>query len=320
MDDDRADMPTKKGSNIFILPRDEDKEQGMAKARARMLEHISDLLFCREIPDFPDIPDDVAAISRFRDIHEELAEIRRWIKACAFENPIGGPRGESILSGHLRVLAHKFLTVPENHGTDRLKERAYYNNYPDGLDAVTGAFKHTLFIGRSIVELEAAFRQNERCCLAIVEPDSLGALRERFGQAADNKILRHMVRAMSAHLRKTDFVGCYEGRERLILFFRNTDLRVCSAICGRLLKSLADVPIMLEKSPMFVMAKFGIAMASSEEFGVEPWNGSDISWGIPQELMDRADMALGEAKAGQRIMCYRIPESTKEAAGCFHNR
>jgi hypothetical protein len=87
-----------------------------------------------------------------------------------------------------------------------------------------------------------------------------------------------------------------------------------------LLKSLADVPIMLEKAPVFVMAKFGIAMASPEEFGVEPWKGNDISWGIPQELMDRADMALGETKTGQRIMCYRIPESTKEAAGCFHNR
>jgi hypothetical protein len=121
-DDDRADIPTKERPNIFILPYNEDKERSMAKARARMPEHISDLLFCREIPDFPNIPDDVAAISRFRVIHKELAEIQRWIKACAFGNLIGGPRGESILSGHLRALTHKFLTAPENHGTDRLKE------------------------------------------------------------------------------------------------------------------------------------------------------------------------------------------------------
>jgi hypothetical protein len=34
-----------------------------------------------------------------------------------------------------------------------------------------------------------------------------------------------------------------------------------------LLKSLADVPIMLEKAPVFVMAKFSAAMVSPEEYG-----------------------------------------------------
>ncbi|MDR1909780.1 MAG: GGDEF domain-containing protein [Spirochaetaceae bacterium] len=216
----------------------------------------------------------------------------------------------------LREKEEKLLSMTENlqqevsqrdSVVEALQESESRFRYLAGHDALTGALNRRSFIERATIELQAAITQNRICCLAIMDIDHFKLFNDRHDHLAGDEALRHVVKVMSAYLRKMDFMGRYGGEE-FVFFFQGTDLETGHIVCERVRKNLASAPLELESGPVHITASFGVTMTTLEEFDAPP-EGANFSLSsseIIRKLVDRADKALYQAKkAGRnRVVSY----------------
>jgi methyl-accepting chemotaxis protein len=179
-----------------------------------------------------------------------------------------------------------------DHGIKQLQGKADMQNlYFKTGDALTGAFNRESFFERAAVELQAVFAQGGACCLAVMELNEFRDFSNQYGQRMGDTVLKYAVRIISANLRRTDFMGHYDGA-RFILFFAGADLETCREICGRLARNLAATPMALEMGMAYITASFGAAEAQRRNFSLV--RGKLEGMDLVQKLAVRAERALGE--------------------------
>jgi diguanylate cyclase (GGDEF)-like protein len=177
-------------------------------------------------------------------------------------------------------------------------------------DPLTGALNRRSFMERAASELQIAAGMNIPCCLAIMDIDHFKRFNDTFGHLAGDEALRHIVRVISAALRKNDFMGRYGGEE-FVLLFNGADKATGLTIAGRVRASVESSPVVIEAGNQPITASFGVALA-----GEITRRGENYI----QELINCADIALYQAKetGRNRVVCYtpelNVPGKPKSAS------
>jgi diguanylate cyclase (GGDEF)-like protein len=153
-------------------------------------------------------------------------------------------------------------------------------------DALTG-LSNRLHLTETLYELLAnAHRRGYPVCVLMIDIDHFKHLNDTYGHRAGDQALRHVAHRLNASLREGDLLARWGGEEFLAVL-PHTDLEQGMAVATRVCHLLADEPIEIGENDTLVAIKTSV--------GVAEFAGDSLD-----ALVDRADLALYEAKAAGR--------------------
>lgn len=129
-------------------------------------------------------------------------------------------------------------------------------------------------------------REQQKCCLIMIDLDNFKLINDKYGHAAGDKVLAASAQYIKNHLRSYEKIFRYGGEE-FIICMQNTELAEGYNIVERLRTGLAAMPIDIGlKKPIQITASFGLTL-------LDPT--------IPvEQSIDRADIAMYRAKSAGR--------------------
>jgi diguanylate cyclase (GGDEF)-like protein len=162
---------------------------------------------------------------------------------------------------------------------DRLRAAALH-------DGLTGLFNRR-FLREALPSLQAAAkRRNEPLCLLMLDLDRFKDVNDRYGHLVGDQTLRAVASVLRTQSRGSDLVSRFGGEEFAVLC-PATDGEVGVEVAERLREAIADLGPEQLGFPGRQTVSIGIAMQTDECF-------------TPDTLMDRADLALYQAKHAGR--------------------
>jgi diguanylate cyclase (GGDEF)-like protein len=179
---------------------------------------------------------------------------------------------------------------------EALQESEARFKYLANHDPLTGALNRSSFMDLAAMELKRC-GSKEPSCFAMLDIDHFKIFNDTYGHLAGDETLRHVVKVVTAGLRKHDFLGRYGGEE-FTFFFPEADEKTGMAIAERLRSNLEASPVMLESGPVMVTASLGVTLSDQAET-------TEYSDQV-QRLINYADMAMYSAKRSGRnkVMAY----------------
>ncbi len=135
-------------------------------------------------------------------------------------------------------------------------------------------------------EVLRAQRYHTQFSISIVDVDHFKNVNDSYGHLTGDEVLRQVGTKLKDQIRHPDLAGRYGGEEFLILL-PNSDSKAAAEQAARLCRQVHDTVVQAYKHALQVTISIGIA---EFEFGVDTW----------ESLLNRADMALYEAKSGGR--------------------
>lgn len=175
---------------------------------------------------------------------------------------------------------------------DRIYRLAYY-------DSLTNLANRRLLNERLESELSLSWRSSQLCAVMLLDLDNFKVLNDTRGHAAGDQLLAVVARRLANAVRANDLVARLGGDEFVVLLTRlGVDEAVAAGSAegiGRKLIEVLSRPIQLDVGEIHQTVSIGIALA-----------GSDV--GDPQRLLQRADVALYQAKdAGRNTVALFHP-------------
>jgi diguanylate cyclase (GGDEF)-like protein len=155
-------------------------------------------------------------------------------------------------------------------------------------DTLTGLASRGLFLERLTEQLA----NGEPVALLFVDLDRFKRVNDTLGHAAGDQLLVVTAERIRAELRSADLAGRFGGDEFAILLEGMTKASAV-AVGERLVRSLSEV-ILIGRQRVAVGASVGIAMSAADD--------------DPAELMQRADIAMYQAKRNGRDRCEVFTE------------
>ena len=153
------------------------------------------------------------------------------------------------------------------------------------LDALTGILNRGAIMERLTIEMDRAYREDQRLCVAMVDLDHFKKVNDTYGHTAGDTVLCEATRRMSSVLRPYDAIGRYGGEEFIIVFPRCQETNA-RTIAERVRRSISLEPIRVDAQDISITASIGVA---------ETWRAKD-----PEIVIREADDALFRAKQGGR--------------------
>ena len=152
-------------------------------------------------------------------------------------------------------------------------------------DEMTGVYNRRHLMELLAREKARADRKNYAFSIAYVDLDYFKNVNDRFGHSAGDEVLRSFSRVAENVIREIDCIARIGGEEFVLVF---AGARQCDAVRGaeRLAIGLKDMSVTLVEPDYRVTTSVGIT---------EYRQGDSV-----QQLIDRADMALYEAKRNGR--------------------
>jgi len=151
-------------------------------------------------------------------------------------------------------------------------------------DALTGLPNRMAFLERLQAVLDGARRGDRMAAVLCVELADFAALNQSLGHVAGDLLLRHAGARMLAALRECDMLARSGADGFAILQYGMASPRGAVELCERLL-AVMDQPFDLCGRLTQVGARIGVALLPADGAGA-------------QALLERADVALGRARAG----------------------
>lgn len=151
-------------------------------------------------------------------------------------------------------------------------------------DELTGLPNRRFAMRQLSALLSRARRHGEDLTVAIVDADHFKALNDEHGHAYGDGVLRGLATCLDERLRDEDLVARIGGEEFLVVL-PETDGHGALAIAEDLRRSVAAAPMLVGARRLDVTVSVGWAL----------WSGES-----PEELLERADRALYDAKEAGR--------------------
>jgi diguanylate cyclase (GGDEF)-like protein len=203
-----------------------------------------------------------------------------------------------------------------NSAVEALQESEHWFRHLANHDSLTGVLNRRSFMERASGELQLAARRSDTPrCIAIMDIDHFKRFNDTYGHASGDETLRHVVKVVSAGLRKHDFLGRYGGEE-FVLFLGNADLETALKVTERLRKSLENRPVKLEAGPVPVTSSFGVAPIINSEIPVPRDSANSEGIDFVRIIIDRADRALYKAKRSGRNQVVAYEPGLKVQGHC----
>jgi diguanylate cyclase (GGDEF)-like protein len=154
------------------------------------------------------------------------------------------------------------------------------------LDPLTQADNRRALMESLELELRRSHRYHHPFALLFLDIDHFKEINDRYGHAFGDKVLQRIVRVARGQVRPPDIIGRYGGEEFAIGLVE-CSLEGAQGIAERIRLRIAESSIVWEQNVASVTVSIGITMLTPEVDRVET-------------LIDQADRALYEAKAGGR--------------------
>jgi two-component system cell cycle response regulator len=140
---------------------------------------------------------------------------------------------------------------------------------------------------RSLVSASA--RHGRALSVVMIDLDNFKEINDTHGHPVGDVVLRSVVSRMRSRLREEDLLGRWGGDE-LALLLCETGLSGAMTVAEALRKLIAETTVSVDGGPLNVTLSAGVA----------EWRGEQ-----PHELIERADVAMYDAKAGggDRVHC-----------------
>ena len=163
-------------------------------------------------------------------------------------------------------------------------------------DALTGLPNRLLVQERIGRALEHSRRFERRTAILFLDLDGFKAVNDSLGHAAGDSVLREVARRLLATTRSSDTVARLGGDEFLVLLPEVEGAKDAEAVCLKLLRAMADEPILVDGQHVSLSFSIGVALFPEHAASV-------------QGLIARADAALYQAKRSgkNRFACF-VPE------------
>jgi diguanylate cyclase (GGDEF)-like protein len=172
-------------------------------------------------------------------------------------------------------------------------------------DRLTGLPNRSYFDERVMAELSRARRYAEPVALAMIDIDHFKQFNDRWGHAAGDVALRQVAHAILASIRQSDLVVRYGGEE-FVALFPGMDSGAAMERVEEIRRAVEALPLSIPRRPDVAGVTISIGLAS---YGFDGTQAED--------LLDRADARLFDAKAGGRNRVVGPPPEvrTTERAG-----
>ncbi len=153
-------------------------------------------------------------------------------------------------------------------------------------DSLTGLSNRRSFIESAERELHRAERQHLQTSVLMLDLDHFKGVNDTYGHPVGDLVLGSFARVLRSTLRPFDVVGRYGGEEFCVLL-PGTGIDEAVAIAERIRLVTSNIRVETRTSTVAYTVSTGVVQAAPE----------DVSLG---DLVDRADRALYQAKAGGR--------------------
>ena len=153
-------------------------------------------------------------------------------------------------------------------------------------DSLTGLSNRRSFIESAERELHRAERQHLQTSVLMLDLDHFKGVNDTYGHPVGDLVLGSFARVLRSTLRPFDVVGRYGGEEFCVLL-PGTGIDEAVAIAERIRLVTSSIRVETRTSTVAYTVSTGVVQAAPE----------DVSLG---DLVDRADRALYQAKAGGR--------------------
>ncbi|SKB14978.1 putative signal transduction response regulator containing a CheY-like receiver domain and a GGDEF domain [Planktothrix sp. PCC 11201] len=185
-----------------------------------------------------------------------------------------------------RVKTH--LTLKQT--TDNLKIALLKLQQLSQLDPLTQILNRRSFFEYIENQFNLAIQNKSLFSLLILDLDHFKQINDNYGHLTGDQILINFTLAIQNYLRASDYFGRYGGEEFVILL-PETDqadaLKIAQDICDL----IAHLSIPTEKGNLHITVSIGVAVFRSQDTRIE-------------DIFDRADQCLYQAKALGRNTCY----------------
>ncbi|HEY9866526.1 MAG TPA: diguanylate cyclase [Candidatus Obscuribacterales bacterium] len=185
-----------------------------------------------------------------------------------------------------RVKTH--LTLKQT--TDNLKIALLKLKQLSQLDPLTQILNRRSFFEYIENQFNLAIQNKSLFSLLILDLDHFKQINDNYGHLAGDQILINFTLAIQNYLRSSDYFGRYGGEEFVILL-PETDqadaLKIAQDICDL----IAHLSIPTEKGNLKITVSIGVAVFRAQDTRIE-------------DIFDRADQCLYQAKALGRNTCY----------------
>lgn len=169
----------------------------------------------------------------------------------------------------------------------RIKEISYQ-------DVLTQAYNRRYFDLRFKDEIARCTRWDDDLICMFLDVDHFKKINDTYGHQTGDLVLRHMVGLIKEQVRSCDIVARYGGEE-FVVALPSTNLTAAQEIAERLRHAINAFAIILYDKQLHISVSIG--MASLRGLITAQHHDNDY---ICTALLDRADKALYEAKAGGR--------------------
>ncbi len=157
-------------------------------------------------------------------------------------------------------------------------------------DGLTGLLNHRIFhrvLNSKMKQLDRGYK--EGFAVLMVDVDHFKAVNDTYGHPVGDEVLRELAGRLCGGLRELDTVARYGGEEFAVIL-DTADRESAAAIADKLVTSVSDKPFRTEAGPLDITVSIGYSLQK----------GGDGK--TPQDLIERADKALYEAKRSGRNM------------------
>lgn len=154
-------------------------------------------------------------------------------------------------------------------------------------DPVSSLPNRLLFCDRLKQAMAHAQRYDKLVAVIAMDLDRFKTINDTFGHPIGDRLLHAVAERLANHVREGDTVSRMGGDEFTFVLTDLDDTHHAGDVAQKILRSLADVPFMLEDKEIFISTSMGIS--------VYPWDGHDTT-----TLIKNADAALYHAKSEGR--------------------
>lgn len=156
-------------------------------------------------------------------------------------------------------------------------------------DPLTGAGNRIALNENLVREMELSKRLHYDLSVLMIDLDHFKSINDGYGHLTGDEVLKAVVAQIKECIRQTDICFRYGGEEFVVLL-NNANIANARLIAERIRMTVADLSVKTDKGPLQVTLSTGLAMLQLDD--------------TPQDLLNRADQALYQAKhSGRNKVC-----------------